>query len=165
MELPLFTESFHCRARRDGIGGLDCTSCRSSQSWRRLQSKNFRLPGDDVDFVCPHGKEWIYPEAEPLNIKLPGDWLGYMIKKLTGFSEEDALKVDDNTCGCRVFRRKMNGWGWMGCLRHRNEITQHMLSQAKRYGLIMEDDGIVVGFYKMLLGHGPPKELRNVNDN
>ena len=42
-----------------------------------------------------------------------------------------ALKVDNESCGCRRFRDKMNGWGVHGCESHRDEIVKHLLSQSK----------------------------------
>lgn len=58
MDLPLFTESHTCHARRDGISGASCTGCRSSLHFRRSLLNAYTLPGNDINFDCPHGVPW-----------------------------------------------------------------------------------------------------------
>jgi len=50
-----FTTSDHCR------DGVHCATCRDrddGRRWRESLARVFTLPGDAVDFDCPHGRLW-----------------------------------------------------------------------------------------------------------
>ena len=50
-----FVDSNHCGCR------LHCSQCRDMEggrAWRKSLMKHFRVPGDTVDFECPHGLSW-----------------------------------------------------------------------------------------------------------
>lgn len=70
------------------------------------------------------------PNRRPRRVQKPvpsggvGDALAEMIPHW-------ALKVDNESCGCRRWRDKMNGWGAHGCEVHRLEIVTHLMSQSK----------------------------------
>ncbi len=54
-----FTDSKHCASRRH------CTACRSSRPFRLSLAEAFELPGDEVDFACPHDLGEAAVEATP----------------------------------------------------------------------------------------------------
>lgn len=56
-----FRETNHCAA------GVHCRTCRDRESgryWRLMLAQIYALPGDVVDFDCPHGKPWGFVETE-----------------------------------------------------------------------------------------------------
>lgn len=63
----LFTESFDCKCR------LHCPTCRDVESgrpWRKQLATAFELPGDRVDFPCPHGVPWTPDTGKPGRLKV-----------------------------------------------------------------------------------------------
>lgn len=58
ISLPQFTESEHCTS---GIhcGRGKCRDVDDGRRWRQQLKTAFLLPGNDVDFECPHGKSWL----------------------------------------------------------------------------------------------------------
>ncbi len=88
-----FTESAACLLR------AHCPTCRDlegGRTWRASLRNGFALPGDAVDFPCPHGGGW----GKPLSRGL-GDTIEKLITKLT-FGRA-------RTCGrCRKRRDRLN---------------------------------------------------------
>lgn len=76
----LYTDSPACHLRRDGVGGANCSGCRSSSRFRASLSRTFELPSGDIDFDCPHGKG---PVLDPGPGKPPSRGLGDTIAKVT----------------------------------------------------------------------------------
>ena len=60
----------------------------------------------------------------------PGDAVKTVLKKL-GYSATGG-------CGCGCMRKKMNDWGWLGCLRHRQEILNWFTQQARQQGISVD---------------------------
>lgn len=57
-----FTESFDCSCR------LHCPTCRDvegGRAWRQQLTNGFTLPGNRVDFACPHGVPWVPDTGKP----------------------------------------------------------------------------------------------------
>jgi hypothetical protein len=53
--MQLFVMSNHCTSK------AHCETCRKledGRTWRRNLTKFFLLPDNNIDFACPHGKEW-----------------------------------------------------------------------------------------------------------
>lgn len=45
-------------------------------------------------------------------------------------------------CGCEPFKRTMNEWGWLGCIRHGKEIVAWLVEQARREGVVLKSDDL-----------------------
>ena len=45
-------------------------------------------------------------------------------------------------CGCERFCRKMNAWGWVGCVKHRREIIQWFGAKAKESSIDISPAGL-----------------------
>lgn len=66
----------------------------------------------------------------------PGNVVGVILKKL-GYGE---MTPD---CGCKAFARKMNDWGWPGCLTtHRQEIIDWFILKARQRGIHVDKAGL-----------------------
>ena len=63
---PNFTESDACRS------GRYCEKCRDPQAvlWRTELAKAWTLPGNDINFDCPHGKPWRGRKPKPVLFRI-----------------------------------------------------------------------------------------------
>lgn len=57
----------------------------------------------------------------------PGDAIKFILGKI-GYTSRPS-------CGCDEFRRRMNEWGYWGCIRHRREIIEWFLAKSAEAGL------------------------------
>lgn len=142
MRLPLYTESESCRMRREGEGGLSCTSCRSSVHKRMSLLKAYRLPNDDINFDCPHGVPWEGDRPEPMPAKPtrrwpkfpgPGDVAREIIRKWYG-----QRKVSG--CRCTQVQLWMNEKGWLWCLTHKQKVVDEIVRSARELGVDITDE-------------------------
>lgn len=117
-DILLWTGSDHCAARREGRFGTSCRLCRSSQRYRVTLSHSFRLPGDNINFACPHGVPWpgeapLHVTAQPPNPKhvsrllLPGTWL-------SGFITVATFGLVRPCANCSGRIQVMDEAGWLG---------------------------------------------------
>lgn len=83
---------------------------------------------------------------EQLDLKKPGDFLAYLIKKVTNHSEQDSRNADDINCNCRKIRTEMNEKGWLWCLRNRDDLLKRVAESAKKKGFNVEPDNIWTAF-------------------
>lgn len=111
MKLPVFTESPACTS------GVHCQKCRDpkAEKWRASLQKAFTLPNDEVNFACPHGKEWSGepPENNPLPL---GNWAEKVIDKVTlgrghKIADKAAKAMGKKDCGCSKRKAKLNAAG------------------------------------------------------
>jgi hypothetical protein len=65
-------------------------------------------------------------KPRPLDPKNPGDAAALLFKSLGVKPRKD--------CGCEAMRRKMNRWGWRGCLTHLPELVRHFKKQIPTFG-------------------------------
>lgn len=122
-----------------------CAACRNEsdagQRWREGIAKVFDF---DPAAPCPHGIAWgiVLDPKKPLApglAPLPetpceaGPGPGSLIKLIFSKMGIHALPG----CGCESFCRKMNGWGWTGCLAPWNmrEIVKWFMEKAKERGI------------------------------
>ena len=64
-----FTDTIHCMSKSH------CNTCRNlegGREWRKNLMSLFVLPGDNVDFKCPYGKEWGEVVAPPQQTTVNG---------------------------------------------------------------------------------------------
>jgi hypothetical protein len=76
---------------------------------------------DTEHAAYPKAKGIIRPKPQPRY--QPGDVLAKLLG-LVGIHPAPG-------CSCSGFRQQMNGWGWLGCLAHAEEIMRHLLTQAR----------------------------------
>ncbi|MBC7782201.1 MAG: hypothetical protein H7144_00055 [Burkholderiales bacterium] len=71
-----------------------------------------------------------------LEVKLkPGDLLHWLIAMIGYLPSSD--------CNCEQFQAKMNHWGWMRCWLHRSEIVDHLVSEAAKNGVNVNNDTVL----------------------
>ena len=76
---------------------------------------------------------WCKPLVTRGYIPKPGDVLRNLIHSITG-------KMPTNNCSCAERVRRMNEWGWVGCLLHKDTIIGWLSDEARKRGHALSDD-------------------------
>jgi len=95
-----WTETAHCRSR------VHCNLCRDREGgrlWRKKLSEHFRVPNDEVDWVCPYRQTWNSDRGlgDTVERVLTATGVGPVVKKVIE-------RVTGRPCGCGKRRDAFN---------------------------------------------------------
>ena len=97
--MQLFVLTTHCQSR------VHCKVCRSKDAnglkWREALSRNFKLPADSVEFICPYGIPWNATAKEVFAVPIPKP---KMTEVKTQVQPVQQIKTSDNRkrgCECK----------------------------------------------------------------
>jgi len=135
--------------------GIHCETCRNIHkggAFRTSLRKSFPNTMSDNE-ICSFGVPWNfkgkmdwtmnYRSGRPQTLVeygqknvdsriLPGNLVSMILKQM-------GYKSTGN-CGCNSFRNKMNDWGWLGCLKHKQEIVEWFSKKAKESNVELDSN-------------------------
>ena len=89
--------------------------------WIGISEQHFKQIA--AKWPMPQGRS--KPSKPPKPLTGPGLLFNRIIKSVTG-------KEPSPTCGCNGKARAMDAWGYLGCFKHRKQITGWLCAEAKR---------------------------------
>lgn len=106
------------------------------RAWKRRQ-----LP-PNLDRILT-ARERTNPPCTPDDDRGPGSVVRSILARMGYETTPDGLRCGANgkfvsRCGCRGFQRKMNEWGWSGCIVHLPEIIRWFSGKAKLCGVELD---------------------------